>query len=105
MIGMLKYEEQNALAGFCCFNEVTSLVTAGHRAGAGVVAGTPYAIVWVQACTSECLASKPRAVLLLPPLAQVPPEHLEESDTPAPALHTYYFRQQMRPYHSFGLTA
>jgi hypothetical protein len=42
-IGMCKYEEQNALAGFCCFNAVTSLVTAGHRTGLVVAAGAGFA--------------------------------------------------------------
>lgn len=42
-IGMCKYEEQNALAGFCCFNAVTSLVTAGHRTGLIVAAGAGFA--------------------------------------------------------------
>jgi hypothetical protein len=36
---MLKNEEQKALAGVCCDNAVTSLVTAGHRAGEDVAAG------------------------------------------------------------------
>ena len=44
-IGILKYEEQKALAGFCCFNAVTILFTAGHRATAGdvVAAGNGFA--------------------------------------------------------------
>jgi hypothetical protein len=40
---MRKYDEQKALAGFCCFNAVTSLATAGHRTGLGVAAGTGFA--------------------------------------------------------------
>jgi len=44
-IGILKYEEQKALAGFCCFNAVTILFTAGQRATAGevVAAGIGFA--------------------------------------------------------------
>jgi hypothetical protein len=38
--GIRRYEEQKALAGFCCFNAVTNLVTTGHRTGLGVGAGT-----------------------------------------------------------------
>ena len=41
--GMLKYEEQKALAGICCFSAVTSLLTAGHKAGVVVAAGTGFA--------------------------------------------------------------
>jgi hypothetical protein len=45
MTGMLRYEEQKALAGFCCFNAVTILFTAGHRATEEevVAAGTGFA--------------------------------------------------------------
>lgn len=42
-IGMCKYEEQNALADFCCFNAVTSFVTAGHRTRLIVAAGAGFA--------------------------------------------------------------
>ena len=40
--GIRRNEEQNALAGFCCFSAVTSLVTTGHSAGV-VAAGTGFA--------------------------------------------------------------
>jgi hypothetical protein len=41
--GIRRYDEQKALAGFCCFNAVTNLVTTGHNTGLGVAAGTGFA--------------------------------------------------------------
>ena len=43
-IGIRKYDEQKALAGTCCLNAVTSLVTAGQRTGLGVTAGIGFAL-------------------------------------------------------------
>ena len=45
MVDMLRYEEQKALAGFCCFKAVTTLFIAGHIATAGevVTAGIGFA--------------------------------------------------------------
>jgi hypothetical protein len=44
--GIRRNEKQKALAGFCCFSAVTSLVTTGHRAGVVAAgAGTGFAAV------------------------------------------------------------
>lgn len=43
-IGIRKYDEQKALAGFCCFSAVTNLVATGQRAGLGGTAGIWFAL-------------------------------------------------------------
>jgi len=57
-IGMCKNDEQKALAGFCCFNAVTSLVTTGQRiAGVAAGAGTAPAIATKATRISESIVN------------------------------------------------